>query len=149
MLSIRLTRIGKKHHPEYRVIICEKSKDPWGKALEILGHVNPHTSPRKITLKTERIKHWISQGAQCTNAVWNILIDEKVVEGDKRKTIKISKKRREKINEKKAKEEEKKKELEQKAKEEVEAKADSNNNNTQTEEKKSEKNNQDEEKKSE
>jgi len=122
MLSIRLTRIGKKHHPEYRVIICEKARDPWGKALEILGHINPHTSPRKITLKADRIKYWIANGAQCTNTVWNMLIDEKVVEGEKRKSFKISKKRQAKIDEKNAKELEKKKELEEKAKAEAEAK---------------------------
>jgi small subunit ribosomal protein S16 len=95
MLHIRLTRIGKKKQPEYRLIVCEKSRDPWGKALEILGHYNPRTNPVTVTLKSDRITHWISNGAQCSETVWNLLVDEGVVKGEKRKSIKISKKRHE------------------------------------------------------
>ncbi len=97
MLHIRLTRIGKKKQPEYRFIVCEKSRDPWGKALEILGHYNPRTNPPTISLKNDRITYWISKGAQCSNTVWNLLLDQNVVKGEKRKSIKLSKKRREKI----------------------------------------------------
>jgi small subunit ribosomal protein S16 len=97
MLHIRLTRIGKKKQPEYRLMVCEKSRDPWGKALEILGHYNPRTNPRTISLKTDRITYWISVGAQCSNTVWNLLVDEGAVKGEKRKSIKLSKKRREEI----------------------------------------------------
>lgn len=97
MLHIRLTRIGKKKQPEYRLMVCEKSRDPWGKALEILGHYNPRTNPRTVSLKTDRITYWISVGAQCSDTVWNLLLDEGVVKGEKRKSIKLSKKRREEI----------------------------------------------------
>ncbi len=97
MLHIRLTRIGKKKQPEYRFIVCEKSRDPWGKALEILGHYNPRTNPPTVALKSDRITHWISVGAQCSNTVWNLLVDQGVVKGEKRKSIKISNKRREEI----------------------------------------------------
>jgi small subunit ribosomal protein S16 len=95
MLHIRLTRIGKKKQPEYRLIVCEKARDPWGKALEILGHYNPRTNPVSVTLKQDRITHWISNGAQCSDTVWNLLVDQGVVKGEKRKSIKISKKRKE------------------------------------------------------
>jgi small subunit ribosomal protein S16 len=101
MLHIRLTRIGKKKQPEYRLIVCEKARDPWGKALEILGHYNPRTTPVSVTLKTDRITHWISNGAQCSDTVWNLLIDQGVVKGEKRKSIKISKKRKEILAKKK------------------------------------------------
>ncbi len=97
MLHIRLTRIGKKKQPEYRFIVCEKSRDPWGKALEILGHYNPRTNPPTISLKSDRITHWISVGAQCSDTVWNLLLDQGLVKGEKRKSIKLSKKRREEI----------------------------------------------------
>ncbi len=111
MLHIRLTRIGKKKQPEYRLIVCEKARDPWGRALEILGHYNPRTNPVTVTLKSDRITHWISNGAQCSDTVWNLLVDQGVVKGEKRKSIKLSKKRHEAID--------KKQKASDKAKEEV------------------------------
>ncbi|MBU2566406.1 30S ribosomal protein S16 [Patescibacteria group bacterium] len=102
MLHIRLTRIGKKKQPEYRFIVCEKSKDPWGKALEILGHYNPLVSPAKVEVNKDRIEHWIKNGAQCSDTVWNLLLDQGVVKGEKRKQSKISKKRKQAIEKKQA-----------------------------------------------
>lgn len=85
MLTIRLTRVGKTKQPQYRVIVSEKQRDPWGKALEFLGTYQPRQTPAKIELDKERIQYWISKGAQCSDSMWNILVDEKVVTGDKRK----------------------------------------------------------------
>ncbi|MFA6099784.1 MAG: 30S ribosomal protein S16 [Patescibacteria group bacterium] len=96
MLVIRLTRVGKKKQPEYRFIISEKARDPWGRALEILGQYNPRSKPVSIVLKKDRIEYWISKGAQCSDTVWNILVDQGVVKGDKRKVVSISKRRKEK-----------------------------------------------------
>lgn len=97
MLSIRLTRIGKKKQPEYRFIICEKARDPWGKALEILGHYNPRTNPATFNVKKDRIEYWISNGAQCTDTVWNLFVERGLVKGEKRKNTKITRKRKEKL----------------------------------------------------
>ncbi|MFZ6015006.1 MAG: 30S ribosomal protein S16 [Patescibacteria group bacterium] len=105
MLHIRLTRIGKKKQPEYRVIVCEKARDPWGRAKEILGHYNPLTNPATINLKKDRIEYWINNGAQCSETVWNLLVDQGIVKGDKKKTIKISDKRREALAKKQPKQE--------------------------------------------
>lgn len=91
MLTIRLSRMGKKKQPVYRFIVLEKSKDPWGKFLENLGTMNPLTSPATIDLKEDRVKYWISMGAQPSDTVWNLLVDRKVVEGEKRLKVKISK----------------------------------------------------------
>lgn len=79
MLSIRLTRIGKKKQPSYRVIVVDKKKDPWGKYLENLGFYNPRTNPKTIDLKIERIKYWISKGAQPSATVNNLLVDAGVL----------------------------------------------------------------------
>jgi small subunit ribosomal protein S16 len=79
MLSIRLTRIGKKKQPSYRVIVVDKKKDPWGKYLENLGFYNPRTNPKTIDLKVERIKYWISKGAQASATVNNMLVDAKIL----------------------------------------------------------------------
>ncbi len=102
MLSIRLTRIGKKKQPEYRFVIMEKGRDPWGKALEILGNFNPRTNPVTFNVKKDRIEYWIKNGAQCTDTVWNLFVDQGLVEGDKRKVVSLSKKRKEKLSKKQA-----------------------------------------------
>lgn len=83
MLKICLSRVGKKKQPSYRVIVLEKNKDPWGDYLELLGNYNPRTTPSTIKLNAERIKYWISKGAQPTATVHNLLVDQKVIEGDK------------------------------------------------------------------
>lgn len=102
MLTIRLSRVGKKKQPSYRLIVSEKTKDPWGKYLENLGNFNPLIEPPVVNFKADRIKYWISNGAQVSDTVWNILIDHKLVEGDKRKKQSVSKRRREKLNKKTA-----------------------------------------------
>jgi small subunit ribosomal protein S16 len=104
MLTIRLSRIGKRKQPTYRVIISEKSKDPYGHYLELLGNYNPRT--KALNVKADRIKYWISKGAQTSASVNNLLINAKIIEGKKIKVVKISDTRKEKIA--KAKGEEKK-----------------------------------------
>ena len=83
MLSIRLSRIGKKKTPAFRLLVTEKTRDPWGKYLEILGKYDPLANPKKIDFDAERIKYWMSKGAQPTPTVRNMLIDLKVIEGTK------------------------------------------------------------------
>ena len=85
MLHIRLSRVGKKKMPSYRLLVTEKTRDPWGKHLELLGTYDPLAKPKKIDFNIERIKYWMSKGAQCSDTVHNMLVDMKVVEGSKRK----------------------------------------------------------------
>lgn len=100
MLSIRFQRTGKKKAPHYRVVVTEKTRDPWGKHTEILGHYNPRT--KETVLKEDRVQYWMSVGAQPTNSVRNMLIKAGLLKGDKAKSITISKKRQAKLDEKKA-----------------------------------------------
>lgn len=86
MLAIKLSRIGKKNQPHYRLIITEKGRDPFGEALEILGDYNPHT--KALQIKGERVKYWLSKGAKMTPTVNNLLIDKGVVSGEKIKASK-------------------------------------------------------------
>ena len=94
MLSIKLSRVGKKKQPLYRLIVTEKTRDPWGKSLEILGNYDPRHEPRLSNLKTERITHWLKIGAQPTDTVNNLLVDagllkvEKIKKGGRRKSKK-------------------------------------------------------------
>ena len=101
MLSIRLTRVGKKNAPSYRLIVIEKTRDPWAKALEILGNYNPRKEPPEITFDIERIKHWLSKGAEVSDTVWNLFVDLKLVEGKKHSVTHISKTRHEKLDKEK------------------------------------------------
>ncbi|MBI4812354.1 30S ribosomal protein S16 [Candidatus Falkowbacteria bacterium] len=86
MLTIRLSRIGKKNKPLYRLIISEKSRDPWGRALEILGSYNPHA--KNLQARTDRIKYWLSKGAKMSPTVNNLLVDKKIIESKKVKASK-------------------------------------------------------------
>jgi small subunit ribosomal protein S16 len=91
MLTIRLSRVGRKNKPQYRLIISEKTKDPYGRSLEILGSYDPYT--KKLDVKEDRIKHWLKNGSGMSDTVNNLLIENKIIEGKKVKATKISKKR--------------------------------------------------------
>ena len=92
MLAIRFQRVGRTKQPFYRVVVSEKTKDMYGKHLEILGTYNPRS--KETALKAERIKHWLSKGAQASAVVFNLLIKEGLIEGQKKKkAVAISKRR--------------------------------------------------------
>jgi small subunit ribosomal protein S16 len=90
MLSIRLSRVGKRNAPIYRVVVIPKHNDPWAIPTEILGHYNPRKQPRELVLNVERVKYWLEKGAQASDTMWNLFIDEKIVEGKKRSVTTIS-----------------------------------------------------------
>lgn len=86
MLKIRLQRVGRKNHAEFRVVVTESTKGPKSaNYLEMLGAYNPHTD--SVTVDGDRIKYWISKGAQPSDTVHNILISQKVIEGKKRNVL--------------------------------------------------------------
>lgn len=64
MLKIRLSRIGTKKTPFYRVVVVDERAKRTGAYIELLGTYNPLTEPKDIKLKQGRIDHWIKQGAQ-------------------------------------------------------------------------------------
>jgi small subunit ribosomal protein S16 len=102
MLTIRLSRVGKTKQPSYRLIVSEKSKDPWGDSLETLGTYHPLANPAVVKFDAERIKYWISKGAQTSETVRNLLIEQGILAGEKQKFVSITKKRKEKIAKKSA-----------------------------------------------
>ncbi len=93
MLSIKLRRIGKKKEPYFRLIVVDRKKDPWGESLENVGFYNPRAKPKVVDLKTDRIKYWLSMGAQPTATIYNILADAKIVTGKKHKATRGKKKK--------------------------------------------------------
>lgn len=91
MLKIRLARVGKKKQPTYRFIVNESARDMYGKALEILGYYNPFS--KVIDVKRDRVLYWISQGAQLSPTVHNLLVDQNVIDKEKIKASKAKKKK--------------------------------------------------------
>ncbi len=101
MLVIRLTRKGKKNQPFFRVVVIDKrSSTRGGRAVEDLGYVDP--LKKRKSLEAERIKYWLSKGAQTSKTIHNLLITEKIIEGKKIHVSKLSKKAKEKIKTAKA-----------------------------------------------
>ena len=73
MLAIRLTRVGAKKKPAYRVVIIEKSRARDSSSIEIVGHYNPTKDPILLSLKRERIDYWVGQGAQPSKTVARLM----------------------------------------------------------------------------
>lgn len=106
MLTIKLSKVGKKNKKMFRIVISEKARDPYGRALEILGSYNPYSKDLKI--KTDRVKYWLSKGSGMTPSINNLLIENKIIEGKKEKNSKVgtpNKRKIEKNEKKKIKEE--------------------------------------------
>jgi len=78
MVKIRLTRIGSKKKPFYRLVATDSRSPRDGRFLEILGFYNPNTSPAEIRLKPEQIIAWIERGAKPTDTVISLLKKEGV-----------------------------------------------------------------------
>jgi small subunit ribosomal protein S16 len=89
MLTIRLTRKGKKNQPFFRVVLVDKRRSSTGgRSVEDLGYVDPLTKRRSF--KKERIQYWISKGAKPSATIHNLLVSEKII--DAKKIAKKSKK---------------------------------------------------------
>jgi small subunit ribosomal protein S16 len=72
-VKLRLTRIGSKKNPVYRIVAADSRSPRDGKFLEIVGRYNPQTDPSTIDLDEERIKDWLSKGAQPSQTVQRLL----------------------------------------------------------------------------
>jgi len=69
MLRIRLSRTGKKRQPSYRVVVAEKEAKRDGRVIERIGHYNPLPNPSLFDIDEARALHWLSVGAQPSDAV--------------------------------------------------------------------------------
>ncbi|MDM8516401.1 30S ribosomal protein S16 [Desulfobacterales bacterium HSG16] len=76
MVKIRLARHGAKKRPFYRIVVADIEARRDGRFIESVGTYNPLIDPAEVTLKPERIKYWMDQGAQPTNTLKNLLKKE-------------------------------------------------------------------------
>ena len=75
-VKIRLQRTGAKKKPFYRIVVANSEAPRGGRFLEIVGTYNPLTEPATITIKEDKVRQWLTRGAQVTGTVQNILKKE-------------------------------------------------------------------------
>jgi small subunit ribosomal protein S16 len=72
-VRMRLTRVGSKKNPVYRVVVADSRSPRDGKFIEIVGRYNPQSEPSLIELDEAKVKEWLSKGAQPSGAVARLL----------------------------------------------------------------------------
>ncbi len=82
MLVIRLTRIGAKKQPTYRVVVTEARTPRDSREVERLGYYNPKTQPATLKVNRERVAHWLNAGAQPSATVKSLLKKHKEAAAD-------------------------------------------------------------------
>jgi len=73
MVRIRLTRVGAKKQPSYRIVVTDKRKPRDSDYIENIGWYNPRTRPSTEVVQEDRALYWLSVGAQPSDAVKRIL----------------------------------------------------------------------------
>ena len=73
MLSIRMTRVGSKKKPHFRVVLSEARSGLQGDVVENLGTYNPRTKPAAVNINKERIEYWLKNGARPSSSVKTLL----------------------------------------------------------------------------
>jgi small subunit ribosomal protein S16 len=69
MLAIRLRRTGSKKRPFFRVVVTDSRTARDSSFVEVLGYYNPRTKPETLTVKRDRLEHWLTAGAQPSDTV--------------------------------------------------------------------------------
>jgi small subunit ribosomal protein S16 len=68
-VRVRLTRVGSKKNPIWRVVVADQRSPRDGRFIETIGHYNPQTNPSTIRIDEERLQHWLARGAQPSGSV--------------------------------------------------------------------------------
>jgi small subunit ribosomal protein S16 len=72
-VRLRLTRVGSKKNPIWRVVVADQRSPRDGRFIETIGHYNPQTEPSQIKLDEQRLRHWLNRGAQPTGTVRKLI----------------------------------------------------------------------------
>lgn len=94
MLTIRFARVGKRNRAQFKIMLQEHTIAPGGRHIEALGSYNPHS--KEAVLKEDRIKYWVSKGAQMSDTACNLFIKKGIIDGTKRK-VKVPAKKVEEV----------------------------------------------------
>ncbi len=68
-VRIRLTRVGAKKQPAYRVVVADSRKARDSRSIETIGHYNPRTEPVEVKIDEDRARQWLAKGAQPSDTV--------------------------------------------------------------------------------
>ena len=80
MVKMRLTRMGDKKSPFYRIVVVDGRQARDGQYIDKIGHYNPLTNPAEIVIDADKAKDWLSKGVQPTETVKSLLVKAGVVE---------------------------------------------------------------------
>jgi small subunit ribosomal protein S16 len=72
-VRVRLTRVGSKKNPIWRVVVADQRSPRDGRFIESIGRYNPQTDPSTIAIDEERLQHWLARGAQPTGTVKQLI----------------------------------------------------------------------------
>lgn len=72
-LKLRLTRLGSKKRPFYRIVAVNSETRRDGRALDYVGHYNPMVQPEEVVVDKDKVKMWIERGAQPSDTVRSLL----------------------------------------------------------------------------
>ena len=70
---IRLSKVGRKHQPSYRVVVTDHTRPRDGKYLETVGFYNPRTKPAELRLDLVKVEQWVGQGASLSDTVASLV----------------------------------------------------------------------------
>ena len=79
-VRMRLTRMGDKKSPFYRIVVVDSRKARDGEYIEKVGHYNPTSQPEEIVIDEAKAKDWLSKGVQPTDTVKTLLIRQGIME---------------------------------------------------------------------
>ena len=79
-VKMRLTRMGDKKSPFYRIVVVDSRKARDGEYIEKVGHYNPTAQPAQVVIDAEKAKSWLAKGVQPTETVKALLVHEGVIE---------------------------------------------------------------------
>jgi small subunit ribosomal protein S16 len=71
---IRLSRVGARKKPYYRIVVIEKDRARDGRSIEVVGTYNPRTNPATVDLKKDRVDYWTGKGAQLSDRVGKLVL---------------------------------------------------------------------------
>ena len=78
-VKMRLTRMGDKKSPFYRIVVTDSRNARDGAYIDKVGHYNPTSQPAEIVIDEAKAKDWIAKGVQPTETVKNILVNKGVI----------------------------------------------------------------------
>ena len=82
-VRIRLTRVGAKKQPTYRVVVADSRSARDSRAIETIGHYNPRTEPIEVNIDADKAKAWLAKGAQPSDTVERLFKNAGILPAEK------------------------------------------------------------------